>query len=74
MLINTEIYIVNKKILHIIETDKLLHMTHLIEKVIEKSLLVHCFFINEKEFIDFGQWKEYQSTIKIYFKTNCQFR
>jgi dTDP-glucose pyrophosphorylase len=63
--INTGIYIVNKKVLDLIETDKLFHMTHLIEKLIVKKLPVHCFFINEKEFIDFGQWKEYEKALNL---------
>ena len=35
------------------------------EKIIEKKLPVHCFFINEKEFIDFGQWKEYEKALNL---------
>tara|TARA_Y100001968_G_C19443798_1_gene764111 strand:+ start:359 stop:1423 length:1065 start_codon:yes stop_codon:yes gene_type:complete len=65
MPINTGVYIANKKVLDFIETDKLFHMTHLIEKLIENDLPVHCFFINEKEFIDFGQWKEYEKALNL---------
>lgn len=65
MPINTGIYIANKKVLDFIETDKLFHMTHLIEKLIENKLPVHCFFINEKEFVDFGQWKEYEKALDL---------
>ena len=65
MPINTGVYIADKKVLDFIETDKLFHMTHLIEKLIENDLPVHCFFINEKEFIDFGQWKEYKNSLDL---------
>ncbi|RAP34028.1 nucleotidyl transferase [Candidatus Marinamargulisbacteria bacterium SCGC AG-410-N11] len=65
MPINTGVYIANKKVLDYIETDKVFHMTHLIEKLIENNLPVHCFFINEKEFIDFGQWKEYERALDL---------
>ena len=57
MPINTGIYIANKKVLDFIETDKLFHMTHLIEKLVNNKFPVHCFFINEKEFVDLGNGK-----------------
>ena len=63
--INTGVYVANKQILDFIEKDKLFHMTHLIETLIQKKLPVHCFFINEKEFVDFGQWKEYKNSIDL---------
>ena len=40
-------------------------MTDLIERLIKKNKKVSCYFISEKEFIDFGQWDEYKKSLSL---------
>ena len=65
MPINTGVYVVNKKALDFINTESLFHMSHLMEALVKESLPVHCYFVSEKEFVDFGQWKEYQHSADL---------
>ena len=61
--INTGTYIANPRVLKSIKTDGLFHMTDLIEALIKNGQKVGCFFINDNEFVDFGQWEEYKKAV-----------
>tara|TARA_B100001121_G_scaffold95861_1_gene84833 strand:- start:294 stop:1367 length:1074 start_codon:yes stop_codon:yes gene_type:complete len=63
--INTGVYIANDSVFPYIKSGELFHMTDLIEELINNKEKVSCFFINEKEFVDFGQWKEYQKSADL---------
>lgn len=62
---NTGVYIANSSVLEFIKQDGLFHMTDLIDVLIENNKKVSCYFISEKEFIDFGQWDEYTKALNL---------
>ena len=65
---NTGVYIAKKNILDYVQNKEQFHMTDLIKILIDKQKKVACYFINEKEFIDFGQWNEYKKAMKLFEK------
>jgi dTDP-glucose pyrophosphorylase/CBS domain-containing protein len=62
--INTGVYILNSECLKYIPENELFHMTHLIEKLIREGEKVITYPVNEKNFIDIGQWSEYRDAIR----------
>jgi dTDP-glucose pyrophosphorylase len=62
--INTGVYILEPECLEFIPTNKFYHITHLMEKLIEKGLKVVTYPVNEKEYIDVGQWEEYITAVE----------
>ena len=62
---NTGVYIANSRILKYIDSSQLFHMTHLIDELIANNKKVSCYFISEKEFVDFGQWNEYKKSAAL---------
>lgn len=61
--INTGVYILNKKCLDYIPKNKFFNMTDLIEVLINNEKGAFTYFVNEKDFIDIGQWDEYRSAL-----------
>lgn len=64
-LVNTGMYVIRKRILNLIPKDKPFDITDLIEKVREKGGLVGVYPIDEKSWIDIGQWEEYHKAVKL---------
>lgn len=62
-LINTGIYIVNKKAMSFIKRDKNLNMDQLISLVLEKKMKIGVFPVHENQWIDIGEWSEYKKAI-----------
>ena len=62
-LINTGLYILNPDVLDIIPENKVYHITHLIEDAKNQGKKVGVFPIDEDDWIDVGQWAEYQKAI-----------
>ena len=62
-LINTGLYILNPDILNFIPKDKFYHITHLIEDLKNSDKKVGVFPVDDDDWIDIGQWAEYQKTI-----------
>ena len=62
-LINTGLYILNPDVLDIIPENKFYHITHLIEDAKNQGKKVGVFPIDEDDWIDVGQWAEYQKAI-----------
>jgi dTDP-glucose pyrophosphorylase len=62
--INTGVYIINKECLNYIPDDKYFDMTDLINELIAKNKIVITYPVNESDYIDIGQWKEYKSAVK----------
>ena len=58
--INTGVYILNKDVLGFIPADTHMDMTDLIKILTEKGKKVLTYPVNEKEYLDIGQWKEYK--------------
>lgn len=63
--INSGVYILEPTVLDEIPEDKFFHITHLIEKVIARKGKVGVFPVNEKSWIDIGEWKEYLEKLKV---------
>lgn len=62
--INTGVYILDKKILDFIPEKEPFDMPNLIQKLIEQGEKVITYPVNENEYIDIGQWKEYKAAIE----------
>ncbi|MCK5579885.1 MAG: NTP transferase domain-containing protein [Candidatus Omnitrophica bacterium] len=64
LLVNAGMYVINKKIFGLIPKNQVFNFTDLIAKAREENYKVGVFPINEKDWIDVGQWEEYRKSIK----------
>lgn len=64
-LVNTGMYILNKKVLSFIPKDTFYHITHLIEDVKKSGGKIGVYPVSEKSWIDIGQWEEYNKALNI---------
>ena len=62
--INTGMYILEPHLINEIPSDKLYHITFLIEKLIQEDRKVGVFPINEGSWTDIGNWDEYMKYIR----------
>ena len=62
-LINTGIYIINKKVMSFIKKDKNLNMDQLISLVLKKKMKIGVFPVHENQWIDIGEWSEYKKAL-----------
>jgi len=62
--VNTGIYVLNRNVLSQIPEDEVFHMTHLIDRVTGNGGKVITYPVNENEYIDIGQWEEYQKAME----------
>ena len=62
--INTGMYILEPHLIEEIPSDRLYHITYLIEKLIKENRRVGVFPINEGSWTDIGNWDEYFKYIK----------
>ena len=63
-LANTGFYIINKKAIELIPNKGTFHMTDLIRKSKLNNLKIGIYSINKESWNDFGQWKEYNNSLK----------
>jgi dTDP-glucose pyrophosphorylase len=63
--INTGVYILEKECLSLIPPGRVFHMTHLIEALLATGKKAVTYPVNELEYIDIGQWEEYQKAINL---------
>lgn len=63
-LVNTGMYVINKNMLDLIPKNKVYHITDLINKASENNYQIGVFPIDEKSWIDVGQWEEYHKSVK----------
>ena len=63
-LINTGIYIMNKKIIDLIKKDNHINMDELISIAIRKKIKVGIFPIHANQWIDIGEWSEYKKALE----------
>ncbi len=64
-LVNTGLYLLNPDVIDLIPDDKLFHITHLMDKVIENKGTIGVYPVSEKAWIDVGQWAEYRKALKV---------
>ena len=62
-LINTGLYVLNPDVLSFIPKNKFYHITHLIEDLKNRGQKIGVFPVDEDDWIDVGQWTEYQKAI-----------
>jgi len=62
-LINTGLYVLNPDVLNFIPKDTFYHITHLIEDLKNSGKKVGVFPVDDDDWIDIGQWVEYQKAI-----------
>jgi len=65
-LVNAGLYILEPHLLEEIPGDEFFHITHLMENVMKRNGRIGVFPINEGAWLDIGQWKEYQKTLRKY--------
>lgn len=64
--INTGMYILEPHLVDEIPSDRLYHITYLIERLIQEGRKVGVYPINEGSWTDIGNWDEYMKYIKRY--------
>lgn len=64
-MINSGMYILEPHLLDEIPEDTFFHITHLIEKVKERSGKVGVFPVSEKSWKDIGEWSEYSKYLSL---------
>jgi dTDP-glucose pyrophosphorylase len=62
-LINTGLYVLNPDVLNFIPKNKFYHITHLIEDANAQGKKIGVFPVDDDDWIDIGQWAEYQKAI-----------
>jgi dTDP-glucose pyrophosphorylase len=63
-LINTGFYVIEPSVLKLIPNNKFMHITDLIDKLIARGEIVNIFPIEDRAWIDIGQWAEYKDAVK----------
>lgn len=63
LLINTGMYVINRNMIDLIPKNRFFNTTDLIAKAKQKGKKVGAFPINEKAWVDVGQWEEYHKAI-----------
>lgn len=61
--INTGVYVLEAECLNFIPHGEVFHMTHLMEKLMAAGHNVSTYPVNEKEYVDVGQWGEYHKAL-----------
>jgi len=68
-LVNTGMYVVEKKILKYIPSRKVFHATDLIKAVKKHNGRIGVYPVSEKSWLDIGQWESYKETTKNLLET-----
>ncbi len=64
--INTGVYVLNKDTLDFIPADSHMDMTELIKILAKNGKKILTYPVNEKEYLDIGQWKEYKKVLQYF--------
>ena len=64
--INTGVYVLNKEALQFIPEGSRTDMTDLIKTLIENGKKIATYPVNEREYLDIGQWKEYKKAVNYF--------
>lgn len=63
--INTGVYILEKRCLDLIPTDREFHMTHLIDALLKNKQRVVTYPVSSGDYVDIGQWEEYTNAVSM---------
>jgi len=64
LLINTGMYVVNNQLFHLIKKNKFTNFTDFISIAKKRKKKVGVYPVSEQSWLDFGQWDEYNKTLK----------
>lgn len=64
ILVNAGFYIIEPQLLEEIPPDTFFHITHLMEKILERNGRIGVFPVSEASWMDIGNWVEYNETLK----------
>lgn len=62
--VNTGVYVMERSALQYIPENRQFHMTDLIDHLISLGQRIYTYPVNEKDYLDIGQWKEYKYAIE----------
>ena len=62
--INTGVYVLERDVWEYIPENTFFHMTHLIDALLKDGRKVVTYPVNENDYSDIGQWKEYTESLK----------
>jgi len=65
-LVNTGMYVVEKRILRHVPKKRLFHVTDLIKELKAKKGRIGVYPVSEKSWLDVGHWESYKETAKLY--------
>lgn len=71
--VNSGMYILEPHLLADVPDDEFFHITHLIEKILERGGKVGVFPVSERSWMDIGEWSEYNKTRDILAKNGMRF-
>ena len=63
-LVNTGMYVLEPSVLQYIPENTFFNLTDLINKLLSTKAKVGVYPISAKSYLDIGQWKDYQDSIK----------
>ena len=61
--INTGVYFLEPECIDFIPENTFFHMTHLMEAIMASGGIVSTYPVNEKDYLDIGQWEEYRKSV-----------
>jgi len=61
--VNTGLYVLNDRALGYIKENEFMHMTDLIDALVDAGEAVITYPVNENEYLDIGQWEEYKKSL-----------
>ena len=64
--INTGVYVLNRDTLDFIEAESHMDMTELIKVLAKNGKKILTYPVNEKEYLDIGQWTEYKKVLQYF--------
>lgn len=71
--VNSGMYIMEPELLHEIPQNEFFHITHLMEKVLERKGKIGVFPVSERSWMDIGEWSEYNKTRDLLTKRGMSF-
>ena len=63
--VNTGLYVINPRVLNLIPKNKLYHFDDLISSILKRKLKIGVYEINDRSWIDIGQWSGFQKEVEF---------
>ncbi|MGA1823489.1 MAG: nucleotidyltransferase family protein [bacterium] len=62
--VNTGVYVIEKKVLEHIQENTLFHITHLMDNLLKIGSKIGVYPVSEQSYMDIGQWEEYKKNVQ----------